>query len=64
MLLLVVVGTMLAGAVGIFLLEVVVDGVLQDPVARVFVWGAQTLFGHTAQEALDLYQLYIRNHKP
>lgn len=63
MLLLVVAGTVVAGAAGIFLLEVVVDGVLQDPFARAFVWGAQALFGHTDQEALELYQIYIRSNK-
>ena len=45
MLLLVVLGTLIAGGVGIFLLEVVVDGVLQDPFARFFLWAATTLFG-------------------
>ncbi len=42
MLLLVVLGTLIAGGVGIFLLEVVVDGVLQDPFARFFLWAATT----------------------
>ena len=64
MLLLVVLGTIIAGAVGIFLLEVVIDGVLQDPFARFFLWAAQTLFGQSREEALNLYQLYIRNNKP
>ena len=63
MLLLVVLGTVIAGGVGIFLLEVVVDGVLQDPFARFFVWAAQALFGESRQGALELYQLYIRNNK-
>lgn len=47
MLLLVVLGTLIAGGVGIFLLEVVVDGVLQDPFARFFLWAATTLFGQS-----------------
>ena len=34
MLLFVVAGTLIAGLAGLFLLEVVVDGVLQDPFAR------------------------------
>ena len=63
MLLSVVVGTLIAGAVGIFLLEVVIDGVLQDPFARFFLWGAQTLFGQSAQEAAQLYQTLIRDNK-
>lgn len=63
MLLLVVLGTAAAAAAGLLLLEVLVDGVLQDPFARAFVWGAQTFFGQTELEALDTYQLCLRNHK-
>ena len=63
MLLLVVLGTLIAGAVGIFLLEVVVDGVLQDPFARFFLWAATALFGQSREGAEELYQLYIRNNK-
>ena len=62
MLLMVVLGTIIAGAVGIFLLEVVIDGVLQDPFARFFLWASQTLFGQTQEEALNLYQIYIPNN--
>lgn len=63
MLLVVIVGTLIAGAAGIFLLEVVVDGVLQDPFARFFLWAAQTLFGQSPEEAVRLYQALIRNNK-
>ena len=56
MLLLVVLGTLIAGGVGIFLLEVVVDGVLQDPFARFFLWAATTLFGQSPEGAAELYQ--------
>ena len=63
MLLLVVLGTLIAGAVGIFLLEVVIDGVLQDPFARFFLWGAQNLFGQSPEEAARLYQTLIRDNK-
>lgn len=63
MLLVVIVGTLIAGAAGIFLLEVVVDGVLQDPFARFFLWAAQTLFGQSPEEAVRLYQVLIRNNK-
>ena len=63
MLLWVILGTLIAGAVGIFLLEVVVDGVLQDPIYRLFIWGAQTLFGQSAETADQLYQQYLRNNK-
>ena len=63
MLLLVVLGTLIAGGVGLFLLEVVVDGVLQDPFARFFLWAATTLFGQSPEGAAELYQRYIRNNK-
>jgi two-component system sensor histidine kinase VanS len=63
MLLLVVAGTCIAGAVGLFLLEVVVDGLLQDPISRLFVWTACTLFGQTQEGAMELYQVYIRDNK-
>ena len=63
MLLLVAAGTVVAGGVGLFLLEVVVDGALQDPFARAFTAVAQGLFGQTEEAALALYQTYIRNNK-
>ena len=63
MLLLVVLGTVIAGAVGIFLLEVVIDGVLQDPFARFFQRAAITLFGQSEESALELYDRYIRANK-
>ena len=63
MLLVVIVGTLIAGAAGIFLLEVVVDGVLQDPFARFFLWVAQTLFGQSPEDAAHLYQILIRDNK-
>ena len=63
MLLVVVLGTLIAGGIGIFLLEVVVDGVLQDPFARFFLWVSTTLFGQTQETAAQLYQQYIRNNK-
>lgn len=63
MLLLVILGTALAAGAGLFLLEAVMDGMLQDPVSRLFVWGARALFGQTEEEALSAYQLYIRSNK-
>lgn len=63
MLLVVIVGTLIAGAAGIFLLEVVVDGVLQDPFARFFLWADQTLFGQSPEDAAHLYQILIRDNK-
>lgn len=64
MLLLVVAGAVIASAVGLFLVDVVIDGVLQDPFARLFVWVATHLFGQTDAVALDAYQHYIRENKP
>ncbi len=63
LLLFVVAGTLAAAAAGLFLLEFVVDGLLQDPFARLFVWVAQTLFGQSGDRALELYQTYVRAHK-
>ena len=63
MLLWVILGTLIAGAVGLFLLEVVVDGVLQDPIYRLFIWGAGALFGQSQEAADLLYQEYIRGNK-
>ena len=56
MLLLVVLGTVIAGAAGVFLLEVVVDGVLQDPFARCFLWAAEELFGQSGEAPVELYE--------
>ena len=64
MLLLVVAGTLAALAVGMLLLHAVVDGVLQDPFARAFLWVAQNLFGQDEAAALELYQQAVRNQKP
>lgn len=63
MLLFVVVSALAAAAASIVLMELVVDGIFQDPFARCFVWGAQTFFGQTEPEALETYQHYIRNYK-
>ena len=63
MLALVVAGTLAAVAAGLFLLEVVIDGALQDPFARCFIWVSMHLFGQSEPAALDLYQQVIRSHK-
>ena len=63
LLLMVVAGTLAAGAAGWLILKYVVDGLLQDPFARVFVGLAETLFGQTEERALELYQVHIRAHK-
>lgn len=64
MLLWIVLSALAAAAAGLFLMKMVVDGVLQDPFAKCFVWGAQTFFGQTGPEALATYQQCIRNYKP
>ena len=63
MLLSVVVGSLAASGVSLFLLDVLVDGILQDPFARFFVWVATSLFGQDRAGALALYQAYVRNYK-
>lgn len=63
MLLFVIISALAAAAASIVLMELVVDGIFQDPFARCFVWGAQTFFGQTEPEALETYQHYIRNYK-
>ncbi len=63
MLLVVVLGTFAAGGLGLFLLEVVIDGVLQDPFARFFMWASESLFGQSREDAAYLYQTMIRDNK-
>lgn len=64
MLLLVVLGTLGTVTVGLLFLEVVIDGVLQDPFARGFAWCAQHWFSLDEPAALDAYQTIIHNNKP
>ena len=63
MLLLVVIGALVSCALALFLLEVVVDGVLQDPIPRLFVWVATHLFGQSTETAEQAYGQYIRANK-
>lgn len=58
-----VLGAAAAGLLALFLVEVVIDGVLQDPVARLFTWACTGVFGQSQAQALELYQLLIRNNK-
>ena len=51
MLLLVLTGAVVVCALSLFLVEVVVDGFLQDPVSRLFVWVATNLFGQSTEVA-------------
>lgn len=54
MLLLVVAGTLGALAAALFLWEMVVDGLLQDPFARSVLWVCQNLFGCDEAGALEI----------
>lgn len=63
MLLLVVVGTLIVGGVALFLLEVVIDGLLQNFGTRAFVWLTMSFFGKTIEESYALYQIYISNNR-
>ena len=63
-LLLTVLLSTLAAALLIWLaMELLVDGVLQEPFARAFVAVVQSLFGQSEQAALKLYHLTVRSHK-
>ena len=64
MLLMVVLGALVAGGVGLVALDLLIDGVLQDPFADLFIWIARHWFGQSLEEALELYQHYIRDNKP
>ena len=64
-LLLTVLLSTLAAALLIWLaVELLVDGVLQEPFARAFVSVVQSLFGQSEKAALALYHQVVRNHKP
>ena len=64
MLLFVVVGTVLAGGLGLLVEEYLVDGLLQDPFANAFVWVARHWMGRSLEESLQLYDTLIRANKP
>ena len=54
----------LAAALLIWLaVELLIDGVLQEPFARAFVSVVQSLFGQSEEAALTLYHQVVRNHK-
>lgn len=63
MLLFVAAGSLAAGALGLFLVDVLVDGALQEPFAGAFLAVVQGLFGQTEGEALDLYRVLVRGNK-
>lgn len=63
MLLWVVLVGLVAGSLGLLLLDWLVDGVLQDPFARAFVWVARHWLGVGLDEANQLYHIYIQNNK-
>ena len=64
MLLLVALGVLAAGCVGLLALDFLIDGVLQDPFADLFVWIARHWFGQTLEEALHDYETCVQGNKP
>ncbi len=63
LLLWVLLGTLAALALGALALELLVDGLFQDPFARFFVWVAEGLFGQSNERSLELYQIWVRDKK-
>ncbi len=63
LLLTVLISTVVAALLMWLAVELLVDGVLQDPFARAFVSVVQSLFGQSEEAALDLYHQTIRSHK-
>ena len=64
LLLWVVLGTLAAVLAGAFLVDVVLEGALGDPVYRLFVWVAGALFGQSPEKADLLYQTHVRANRP
>lgn len=64
MLLMAVLGALAAGGIGLLALDFLIDGVLQDPFASLFIWIARHWFGQTMEEALSFYQTCVRDNKP
>ena len=63
LLLTVILATVVSVALAWLLLELLVDGVLQEPFAENFVQIAQTLFGQSEEQALSVYHQYVRQQK-
>ena len=64
LLLWVVLGALAAALAGVFLVDVVLDGIFQDPIRRLFIWTAGALFGQSPENAALLYQQYVQANKP
>ncbi len=63
LLLWVLLGTLAALALGALALELLVDGIFQDPFARLFLWVAEGLFGQSNERSLELYYLWVQDKK-
>ena len=63
LLLTVILATVVSVALAWLVLELLVDGVLQEPFADSFVQIAQTLFGQSEEQALFVYHEYVRQQK-
>lgn len=64
MLLWVIVCTMAAWLVGILVLELLLDGLLREPLARLFFWFTENWRGLSEAEAAQAYQSLVVDHKP
>jgi two-component system sensor histidine kinase VanS len=53
----------LALLIGLLILNVFIDGILQAPFADTFVSVFRHIFGYTEENALDFYRLLFRNNK-
>lgn len=63
MLFFVVMGTVLADGLGVFILGYLVDGIWQEPFADSFIWICRHWFGYGLEESIQLYDTYIRSNK-
>ncbi len=59
----VIITPILAFLIGWILLKIFIDGMLQDPFARGFVYISRSLFGLYEEDAISLYTLIFRNNK-
>lgn len=59
----VVLSTLAAAVLTWLIVELLVDGILQEPFARAFVNLVQSLFGQSEEAALTVYHEVVRSHK-
>jgi Signal transduction histidine kinase len=59
----VIITPILAFLIGWIILRIFIDGMLQDPFARGFVYISRRLFGLYEEDAISLYALIFRNNK-